>query len=219
MTLPIMDNIPSINSINELNIVLKQRGCHRCSLGFQSGLNGVCVSRGSRGSKKVILGEAPGRHEDSRSEPFTGPAGQLLNKIWASVGMDTNDWYVTNTVLCRPIAQPGSGKENYTPRMEQQKQCRPYLDLHLSLLKPEIVVTLGRVATESMLGRVPSMGSVRGFVQERDGIKIFPMLHPAALLRGKGTERNKQYRQQTWEDIQYLKAILEENNGQSSEKD
>jgi len=213
-------------SINQLRAHLHLEGCKRCDLGFQPNINGCCVSKGPETTTKMIIGEAPGKNEDSTRLPFTGPAGKLLDDIWKAAGMDTKDWYITNVVLCRPVAEKGSGKENYTPRVEQRKQCRPHLDAQISLLKPKIIVTLGKPATEAILGLSGlRMGDVRGQLRGGPSIAsfdsaevvtdapfIFPMIHPAAILHNTGTKRYDIYRQQTWDDVRKLKSIIDERN-------
>lgn len=205
-------------TVDQLRDYLHTIGCKNCELGFQKGLNGCCVSRGEWQTRRMIIGEAPGKIENSLSSPFTGPAGQLMDKIFASVGWDTNtDWYMTNTILCRPIAERGSGKENLTPKAEQKRRCRPYLETQISLIQPSIIVTLGKVSTDAILGKQApkSMGDCRGKIfnwifQDRN-IIVFPMLHPAALLHAqRQPEKYQLYREQTWQDIKNLKKIIDQ---------
>ena len=217
MSLPIIQNedIPNFKYIEQIRSTLHNQGCRRCDLGFQANINGCCVSRGSTTSRVMVVGEAPGKDEDSKRLPFTGPAGRLMDKIFGSVGINTKDIYITNVVKCRPVAQKGSGKENFTPKVEQQKRCKTYLDSEIELLNPSLIVTLGRIATAAVT-EVPSvkMKDVRGtLVKREDGIKVFPMLHPAAILHAqRDPELQKLYKIQTWEDIQKLKNILDEDN-------
>lgn len=210
-------NIMEIPSIESLKHDLHTTGCTRCNLGFQKGLNGCCVSRGDHTKKRVLIGEAPGRFEDATSSPFVGPAGQLLDKIFAAVGWDTNkDWYLTNVVLCRPIAERGSGKENLTPRASQRARCRPFLDRQIELIQPRIIVTVGGVATQAILklGSI-KMGDYRGRLLDVNGIKVFPMIHPAAILHAQSQPDKWQlYREQTWEDVQKLRQIVDTLEGE-----
>ena len=209
------------NTIEELQLTLKGKGCNKCDLGFQDGLNGCCVSRGNHFSRRMIIGEAPGKMEDATSEPFIGPAGQLMEKIFSSVGLDTNkDFYVTNIVLCRPIAAKWSGKENYTPRPDQRRKCRPYLDGQIDLIRPKIIVSMGKPATEAMLGAKDiKMKDYRGmliqipyppgFGKLTFSPYLFPMYHPAFLLHGQNQpEKNQLARQEMWKDIQKLKEVI-----------
>lgn len=207
-------------SIQDLKFRLHTGGCRACDLGFQENLNGCCVARGNPESKRMIVGEAPGKHEDAQSEPFVGPAGQLLDKILVSVDLNPDqDFYITNVVLCRPIAAKGSGKENFTPRIQQRNRCRPYLEQQIKLIRPRVIVPLGRPATEAILGlKNIKMGDFRGkeftipageFTPEQ--IRVFPMLHPAAILHAQPQpEKHQLYREQTWEDVKRLKDILVE---------
>jgi uracil-DNA glycosylase family 4 len=210
-------------TLEQLKAHLHTEGCKRCDLGFQPNINGCCVARGPNSTNKMIIGEAPGKEEDSKRLPFTGPAGRLLDEIWKAAGIDTKDWYITNCVLCRPVAPYGSGKQNYTPRVEQRHRCRPYLDAQISLLRPRIIVAQGAVATAALIGATSvKMGDYRGKLVELPwppgiyGLKfttlLFPMIHAAAILHSSGTERYDLYRQQTWDDIRKLKQILEERN-------
>jgi len=181
----------------------------------------------------MIVGEAPGKEEDAQGRPFTGPAGRLMDRIWESVGLSTKDWYITNIVKCRPIAQKGSGRENFTPKNIQRTKCRPYFEAEILLMRPKIIVPLGATATATVLKQSKvTIGAVRGRRTEMtyhikpafmssDGEErwllygpspiVFPMLHPAAILH---TKRNpikyREYRTLMWQDIQELKRILEE---------
>lgn len=208
------EDIPEFTSLPTLNEFLKYHGCRRCDLGFQKNINGCCVSKGPLDSKLMIIGEAPGRDEDSTRKPFTGPAGQLLDRIWRSVGLDTKDWYMTNVVLCRPVAPYGYGKENMTPKTEQKKLCNSYMWQQIQLLNPEIIVALGAHATAALVNRsAVRMGDYRGRLLNSGRFRVFPMLHPACILHAqRDNEKWKLYREQTWTDVQRLKEILVEEN-------
>ncbi len=211
--LKIIDPIPQFGSLHNLRYKLHTDGCQRCSLGFQEEINGCCVSRGVISKQRMIIGEAPGKEEDSKRSPFTGPAGRLMDKIFASVGLDVeNDFYVTNVVKCRPYLPRGSGKENFTPKQEQQKLCRPILEQEIELLKPRLVVLIGKVAVDNVLPELKkeSMGSVRGTIYRKEDTVYFPMIHPAAILHATGSELEQTYKEQTWIDIQRLKKLIEE---------
>jgi len=202
-------------STESLRLSLTSRGCRLCELGFQPEINGCCVARGPDSAIKMIVGEAPGKEEDSTRQPFTGPAGKLLDEIWNAVGMKTSDWYLTNVVLCRPVAKKDSGKENHTPHVAQRRNCRPFLDAQISLVKPKIIVTLGKVASEAILGpdMVPRIGDVRGKIFREFKALVFPMLHPAAILHSSSNPKQmKKYKQQTWDDVRSLKRLIDKEN-------
>jgi DNA polymerase len=165
----------------------------------------------------MIIGEAPGKDENITGKPFTGPAGQLLDKIWQSVGMDTNNWYITNVVHCRPVAEKGSGKENYTPLQTQIIKCAPYVNRQIALLDPKIIVTVGLVATQRILSReeAPSMLKVNGQVFQREVVQksriIFPILHPACILHSSGEQKDF-YKREIWTAIQKLKGLIDDTS-------
>lgn len=213
----ITNDIPEFGSLENLKDILRNRGCHRCSLGFDPHVNGVCVSRGNPRAKVMIIAEAPGKVEDSLALPFTGPAGQLLDKILASVGIDSNkDCYLTNSVLCRPYAPKGSGRENYTPQKEQVDKCRPFLDQQIKLLDPKIILLLGKVAVDNVLPEFKerSMKQVRGRLLTENNRKYFIMYHPSYLLRSQYTEKYQQLKEETWQDAKNLKKVIEEINNE-----
>lgn len=215
--LTILDEIPKFKAIHEVHDYLHMNGCLRCDLGFQKNINGCCVSRGSFNTSKMIIGEAPGKEEDAQGKPFTGPAGELLDHIWDAAGLSTNDWYITNVVKCRPVAEKGSGRENLTPKSTQIERCQPFLDEEIGLLKPKIIVAIGAVATATLLGikhfkmedyRGKLMTGILGGWRELV-IPVFPMIHPAAILHARGDkEKHLKYKRYAWEDIQKLKQIL-----------
>jgi DNA polymerase len=204
--------IPNFESTAALRHYLHTEGCRRCDLGFQDNINGCCVARGPNDSKRMIVGEAPGKDEDATREPFTGPAGQLLDKIWDRAGLDTKDWYITNATLCRYVAPWGSGRQNLTAKVEQRKRCKPYLETQIELLQPNIIVTLGRIALEEILQlKGIRMGDYRGRLITDKNYLVFPMVHPAAILHASSEpQKHLLYRQQTWDDVRKLKGILNE---------
>lgn len=189
-------------------------GCEGCNLGFQPNINGCCVMRGNHSSKLMIVGEGPGKEEDSKRSPFTGPAGRLLDKIWQSVQMSTDGWYLTNAVLCRPVAPQQVKKQNLTPKVKQLQKCRPFLRKQIYLLNPKVIVPLGKIATEAVLNsKIPRMGDYRGKLLHVGERLVFPMYHPAAILHAsRDPEREYELKLATWKDVQRLKSILEEKN-------
>ena len=196
----------------ELEDTLIDRGCRACDLGFQENINGCCVMRGDHGSKVMIVGEAPGKEEDSRRKPFTGPAGQLMDKIFMSVGLNTNDFYCTNVVLCRPVAPWEATKQNLTPKRDQIDRCKPYLNRQIQLVDPRIIITIGGIATATILNKnTIKINDYRGKLLQENNRLVFPMIHPAAILHAsREPAKMLDYKQKTWADIQKLKTILVE---------
>ncbi|MGH2575375.1 MAG: uracil-DNA glycosylase, partial [Ignavibacteria bacterium] len=135
--------------------------------------------------------------EDLQGEPFVGRAGQLLNKILEATGFKREEVYICNILKCRP---PG----NRNPQPEEIETCTPYLDYQLQLIKPKIIIALGRVAAETLLKTRLPLTKLRGKIHYYKGFKTFVTFHPAALLR------NPQWKRPTWEDMQQFKKIYAE---------
>ncbi len=148
----------------------------------------------------MIVGEGPGEEEDRCGRPFVGRAGQLLDRILASVGIDRDDVYITNMVKHRP---PG----NRAPKPEEIEASLPLLLAQIRLVRPQIIVTLGNVPTQWFLRSKDGITRTRGRWYDWHGVRLFPMYHPAYLLRNASRERGSP-KWQTWEDVQTLKAVL-----------
>lgn len=124
----------------------------------------------------MFVGEAPGAEEDRQGRPFVGPAGRLLDRLLAFAGFSRAEVYITNVVKCRP---PG----NRLPRPEEAAACRPYLAEQVRLIRPQIIVCLGALAAQALVDCGARITRVRGQWFERDGVRLLPTFHPAAVLR------------------------------------
>lgn len=175
--------------------------CQRCSLA-QTRTNSV-FSDGIPNSKLMLIGEAPGANEDMQGKPFVGRAGQLLDKIFESVGLSREkDVYICNTLKCRP-------PENRDPLPSEKEACRSYLEAQLSLLKPRLILLCGRVALTSFLPEVASISKVRGkWFDGPFGSKMMPIFHPSYLLRNPNHTPGSP-KALMWEDIQEVKRAYE----------
>lgn len=179
------------------------RGCQQCEL---------CQNRtqtvfgvGTPRPRLVFVGEGPGADEDQQGEPFVGRAGQLLTRMIAAMTLRREDVYICNVVKCRP---PG----NRTPTELEMSTCSPYLVRQLAILRPEIIVTLGRPAAQTLLATKSPIGKLRGTFHnfppaalahlELPTCKLMPTFHPAYLLRSPG-EKGK-----AWSDLQQVMAAL-----------
>ena len=171
------------------------KNCRKCPL--CSGRKNVVVDRGSRSAKIMFIGEGPGAQEDIRGKPFVGPAGQLLDKILASVGFSEENAYIANIVKCRP---PG----NRDPLPEEQEACINYLRHQLLLVKPRIIVCLGRIAAQRIISPDFKITSQHGTWIERKGYSITAAYHPSALLRDVSKKRP------TWEDFKEIRRRYDE---------
>ena len=148
--------------------------CDRCKL-CKTRLN-VVFGVGNENACIMFIGEGPGGDEDRLGEPFVGKAGQLMNKAFEVVGIKREDVYIANIVKCRPPA-------NRDPEHDEIVSCMDYLRNQVILIKPKIIVLLGRIALQNILGPEYKITASRGKWIEKKGIKYMPTWHPAALLR------------------------------------
>lgn len=181
--------------------------CQKCPLAPTR--TNVVVERGDRQAKILIIGEAPGEQEDLTGLPFVGKSGQLLDKILASVDLDSNrDVYICNTVKCRP-------PNNRVPTEVETNTCKPYLLEQIRLINPQIILLTGATSLKSILGEKLGITKVRGKWYEWEGRLVMPIFHPSYLLRNQSREEGSP-KWLTWQDIKNVKAkYLEilQNNG------
>ena len=169
--------------------------CMKCSLGATR--TKFVFGVGNPDADLVLVGEAPGADEDRQGEPFVGRAGQLLNKILEAINFKREDVYICNILKCRP-------PNNRDPQPEEVAQCEPYLWKQLELLRPKLILCLGRVAAQVLLKTNESLTSLRGRVHDYRGIRLMVTYHPAALLR------NPNWKRPTWEDVQKVRSMYDE---------
>ena len=170
-------------------------GCPRCRLSETR--TQVVFGEGAPDAELLVVGEAPGADEDRTGRPFVGRAGKLLDLLLASAGFPRESVYICNVLKCRP---PG----NRNPQPEEIAACRPYLSRQLELVGPRAIFAVGSFAAQALLGTTTSIGQLRGTVQTFQGIPLVPTYHPAALLR------NPVWVRPVWEDLQRLRAILDQ---------
>jgi uracil-DNA glycosylase family 4 len=156
---------------------------------------------GNPDAQLMIVGEAPGEEEDLSGRPFVGRAGQLLDRILASVDIARDDVYITNIVKFRP---PG----NRNPRPEEIAASEAVLIEQIRIIGPQIIATLGNVPTQHFLGTREGISKCRGTWREWNGIRVFPLYHPAYLLRNPSRESGSP-KWQMWEDMKTLRAALD----------
>ena len=183
------------------NIEEKCKSCQKCSL-CKTRTN-LVFSSGKPNNNMVLIGEAPGYWEDQKGEPFVGKAGQLLDKIFASVGLSRQkDVYICNTLKCRP-------PDNRDPLPEEKEACREYLEAQLEILKPKIILLCGRVAVQSMLDTPLGITKIRGkWFDGPNGAKMMPIFHPSYLLRNDSREKGSP-KWLMWQDIQEIKKVYD----------
>jgi uracil-DNA glycosylase family 4 len=151
--------------------------CTRCRL-HQSRTQ-VVFGQGDPAADLMLVGEAPGFHEDRQGLPFVGPSGQLLNRLLEDIGLRRQDVYVSNVVKSRP---PG----NRDPQPDEIAACRPWLDAQIRLVDPKVVVTLGNFAAKTLLETTTGITRLRGRTYPFQGRLLLPTFHPAAALHAQG---------------------------------
>lgn len=192
----------SQNEMDELEKVkAKCLKCEKCGL-CKTRTNTV-FSGGTPNHKMILIGEAPGYYEDQKGEPFVGKAGQLLDKILASVGFSRKEHlYICNTLKCRP-------PENRDPLPKEKAACREYLDAQIGILKPRIILLCGRVAVQSMLETNQRITKIRGkWFEGPNFSKMMPIYHPSYLLRNDSREKGSP-KWQMWQDIQEIRRVYD----------
>ena len=148
--------------------------CRECSL-CETRTN-VVFGDGSRTAEIMFVGEGPGAHEDEQGVPFVGKAGQLLDDMLAIIGLDRTMVYIANIVKCRP-------PQNRDPLPEEQEACSAWLDSQIALMRPKIIVCVGRISAQRYISKDFRVTKEHGLFYDRDGILYMGTFHPAALLR------------------------------------
>ncbi|MBX3142415.1 MAG: uracil-DNA glycosylase [Trueperaceae bacterium] len=160
----------------------------------------LVFGEGDPDARLMIVGEAPGEDEDIQGRPFVGRAGQLLDKILASVGIERESVYITNMVKFRP---PG----NRNPTPEEIAASEELLMAQIAAIAPQVIATLGNVPTQYFLKTTDGITKTHGKRFDWHEIIVFPLYHPAYLLRNASREKGAP-KWQTWEDMQALRALL-----------
>lgn len=170
---------------------------HSCTAcGLHRGRTHAVPGEGAARPAVLVVGEGPGAAEDRSGRPFVGAAGRYLDKWLAAIecGRETNT-YIANIVKCRP---PG----NRDPLPEEQDACRPYLERQIGLLEPQVILTVGRIASQALLRTSSPLGQLRGGVHSYRDIPVVPTYHPSAVLR------DQSLRKPVWEDLKRLVSVL-----------
>lgn len=171
----------------------KACGCRDCQLA--EGRGKVVFGSGDPDADLLFIGEGPGAAEDRQGLPFVGPAGELLTRIIEAIDLTRDQVYITNIVKCRP---PG----NRDPLPAEVAACRGYLERQIELVRPRIIVALGRVAAQTLLGNDLPLGRLRGDWHRVAGVPTMVTYHPAALLR------NVSLKRPVWEDMKRVRERL-----------
>lgn len=185
--------------------------CKKCNLGF-SRIKAV-FGMGNPYAEVMFVGEGPGWEEDHQGLPFVGKAGQLLDKILASIDLDRTKVYIANIVKCHPMINPetphAKGNDR-PPTPEEVSACRVYLEEQIKIIKPRCIVALGNTAAKFLLSENRGISQIRGkfyplslsLFMNDISIVVLPTYHPAALLR------NPSLKKETWQDMKMLRDFL-----------
>ena len=184
------------NNLTSLDETIKK--CKKCNL-HKTRRNTV-FGEGDPDSNIMIIGEAPGREEDEVGRPFVGRAGKLLNEFLKSINLNRDSVFIVNTIKCRP-------PENRDPEASEISACSDYLDQQINIIKPKVLVLLGKIAANRLLGEDMPMSELRlkKFFIDKYDIPIIVFYHPAYILRSPSQKKK------VWDDLQYLKGIIGSN--------
>ena len=185
----------SVEALDALRVEIGP-DCRLCKL-HTLGRKQVVFGVGNPNADLMFVGEAPGADEDIQGEPFVGRAGQLLTKIIEAIGMQRSDVYIANVIKCRP---PG----NRNPEPDEVERCEPFLFRQIDLIKPKVIVALGKFAAQSLLKTNDPITRLRGREYRFRSAILMPTFHPAYLLRNPSSKR------EVWEDMKRVRAILTE---------
>lgn len=195
-----------VEGTDSLELIAQEvSACTACHLA--AGRNRVVPGEGVSHPLVVVVGEGPGAEEDRIGRPFVGPAGHLLDKMLASIGLSRDEnCYLANVVKCRP---PG----NRDPEKDEIAACASFLNRQLDLLAPRFILSMGRVASQTLLKTTEGIGKLRGKVYTYHGIPLLPTFHPSALLR------NEELKRPAWDDLKKLRSLLQEEGSIDRDED
>ncbi|MEM1175021.1 MAG: uracil-DNA glycosylase [Pseudomonadota bacterium] len=168
--------------------------CQRCELAASR--TQTVFGVGNRQADWMVIGEAPGAEEDRRGEPFVGRAGQLLDEMLRAVGLSRDGVFIANILKCRP-------PNNRDPKQDEADACRGYLEQQIALVQPKVILAVGRIAAQQLLGRDDPVGRLRGQAHQLGDIPVIVTYHPAYLLR-RPSEKAR-----SWTDLCLARRVLE----------
>ncbi len=192
-------NVGQLGAVNE-----RVCACVKCP-NLASSRTQTVFGVGNPDADLMFVGEAPGADEDAQGEPFVGRAGQLLTKIIKAMGFARDEVYIANILKCRPDT-PGSAYGNRPPTPREMQTCRPYLMEQIDIIQPKVIVALGAVAVEGLLGTRAPMRELRGRWDSFNGTPLMVTYHPAYLLRNQSPSEKRK----VWEDMMLVLERLEQ---------
>ena len=168
-------------------------GCRRCAL--HESRTQTVFGVGNPTAEWMIIGEAPGAEEDRRGEPFVGRAGKLLDEMLLAIGQRRESVFIANILKCRP-------PNNRDPAADEAASCRPYLERQIELVRPRIILAVGRIAAQQLLQSDEPVGRLRGKVHQLDATPVVVTYHPAYLLRSPSQKRK------SWDDLCLAAGVM-----------
>ncbi|MBU1221793.1 uracil-DNA glycosylase [Myxococcota bacterium] len=190
------ENLGSIENLDDLRSVWGD--CKRC--GLSQTRKNLVFGEGNQSASVLFIGEGPGADEDRQGRPFVGKSGELLTRMIEAMGLTRNDVFIANIVKCRP---PG----NRDPEPGEILTCIPVLRRQIEIIKPKLIVCLGRVSAQSLLSTKDSITRLRGSFHKYEGIDLLVTFHPAYLLRSPEKKRD------AWADLQLVMERIGLKNG------
>jgi uracil-DNA glycosylase len=186
---------PADGQLDWETLATQVAACTLCAL--HEGRTQTVFGVGNRAADWLVIGEAPGAEEDKRGEPFVGRAGQLLNSMLAAIGLARSQIYIANILKCRPPA-------NRDPQASEVASCEAYLLHQIALIRPKIILAVGRIAAQNLLKVQTPIGKLRGqrHVFGADEIPLVVTYHPAYLLRSPSEKRR------AWQDLRFAQQVL-----------
>ena len=169
--------------------------CDKCRL--CAGRTHTVFGEGNINAELMFVGEGPGQEEDRQGRPFVGPSGELLTKMIHAIGMERSDCFIANVVKCRPPM-------NRNPAPDEIAACMPYLLEQVRIIRPKIIVMLGKVSANTLLKQEVFITREHGSWFERKGVYMMPTFHPSFLLRDASKKRD------AWEDFKKIREKLNE---------
>ena len=190
------DSGPTFESTDLDGLARHLLNCARCRLSEKR--KTVVFGEGAPDARIMFIGEEPGAEEDRTGRPFVGQAGQLLDRMVIAMGFQRAQIYIANVVKCRP---PG----NRDPKDDEISACSGFLDRQIELIRPDVIVALGRFAANRLTGTDKPLGALRGRWSHYKGVPLLSTYHPAYLLRTPADKRK------VWQDLQMVMAKLGES--------